>query len=107
MTTEAVNSGKAFNELHQNLIEGCKASDHKAQFQIYRLYNKAMYNESLRIVNNTMEAKEIMMESFLSAFEIIDTYPGTVSFGTWLKKIVLNRSLEMLNKKMHKVSYGS
>lgn len=99
MTNEAVNSGKAFNDLHQNLIEGCKVCDHKAQFQIYRLYFKDMYNESLRIVNNSTEAKDIMIESFLSAFEIIDTYPGTVSFGTWLKNIVLNRSMEMLNKK--------
>jgi RNA polymerase sigma-70 factor (ECF subfamily) len=99
MTTEVVNSGKASTDLHQDLIARCKACDHKAQFQIYRLYFKAMYNESLRIVNNTMEAEDIMKESFLSAFEIIDTYPVTVSFDTWLKKIVLNRSLEMLNRK--------
>jgi RNA polymerase sigma-70 factor (ECF subfamily) len=46
-----------------------------------------------------MEAKDIMQESFLSAFESIGTYSGTVSFGTWLKKIVQNRSLNFLRKK--------
>jgi RNA polymerase sigma-70 factor (ECF subfamily) len=89
----------AFRNLHQDLLDGCKAGDQKAQFQIYKLYYKAMYNTSLRIVNDTMEAEDIMQESFLSAFEKIDTYSGTVSFGAWLKKIVVNRSLDALSKK--------
>ncbi|MGB8492090.1 MAG: sigma-70 family RNA polymerase sigma factor [Bacteroidales bacterium] len=89
----------AFRNLHQDLVDGCKTGDQKAQFQIYKLYYKAMYNTSLRIVNDTMEAEDIMQESFLSAFEKIDTYSGTVSFGAWLKKIVINRSLDALSKK--------
>jgi RNA polymerase sigma-70 factor (ECF subfamily) len=89
----------AFKNLHQDLLDGCKTGDQKAQFQIYKLYYKAMYNTSLRIVNDTMEAEDIMQESFLSAFEKIDTYSGMVSFGAWLKKIVVNRSLDYLSKK--------
>jgi len=89
----------AFKNLHQDLLDGCKSGDQRAQFQIYKLYYKAMYNTSLRIVNDTMEAEDIMQESFLSAFEKIDTYSGTVSFGAWLKKIVINRSLDALGKK--------
>jgi RNA polymerase sigma-70 factor (ECF subfamily) len=89
----------AFKNLHQDLLDGCKEGDQKAQFQIYKLYYKAMYNTSLRIVNDPMEAEDIMQESFLSAFEKIETYSGTVSFGAWLKKIVINRSLDYLNKR--------
>jgi RNA polymerase sigma-70 factor (ECF subfamily) len=89
----------AFKNLHQDLLDGCKEGDQKAQFQIYKLYYKAMYNTSLRIVNDPMEAEDIMQEAFLSAFEKIDTYSGTVSFGAWLKKIVVNRSLDYLNKR--------
>jgi RNA polymerase sigma-70 factor (ECF subfamily) len=89
----------AFRNLHQDILDACKVGDQKAQFQIYKLYYKAMYNTSLRIVNDTMEAEDIMQESFLSAFEKIDTYSGTVSFGAWLKKIVVNRSLDALNKR--------
>ena len=89
----------AFRNLHQDLLDGCKFGDQKAQFQIYKLYYKAMYNTSLRIVNDTMEAEDIMQESFLSAFEKIETYSGTVSFGAWLKKIVINRSLDALGKR--------
>ena len=89
----------AFKNLHQDLLDACKEGDQKAQFQIYKLYYKAMYNTSLRIVSDTMEAEDIMQEAFLSAFEKIDTYSGTVSFGAWLKKIVINRSLDMLGKR--------
>jgi RNA polymerase sigma factor (sigma-70 family) len=89
----------AFKNLHQDLLDGCKAGDQKAQFQIYKLYYKAMYNTSLRIVSDTMEAEDVMQESFLAAFEKIETYSGTVSFGAWLKRIVINRSLDTLNKK--------
>ena len=93
------NAEAAFRNIHQDLIDGCKTGDQKAQFQIYKLYYKAMYNTSLRIVSDTMEAEDIMQESFLSAFEKIDTYSGTVSFGAWLKKIVVNRSLDALSRR--------
>jgi len=93
------NTEAAFKNIHQDLIDGCKTGDQKAQFQIYKLYYKAMYNTSLRIVSDSMEAEDIMQESFLSAFEKIDTYSGTVSFGAWLKKIVVNRSLDTLSRK--------
>jgi RNA polymerase sigma-70 factor (ECF subfamily) len=93
------NAEAAFRNIHQDLIDGCITGDQKAQFQIYKLYYKAMYNTSLRIVNDSMEAEDIMQESFLSAFEKIETYSGVVSFGAWLKKIVINRSLDSLNRK--------
>jgi len=99
MNTKVAKSEVQFLNLHQDLIDGCKRGDQKAQFQIYKLYYKAMYNTSLRIVNNTVEAEDIMQEAFLSAFEKIGTYSGTVSFGAWLKKIVQNRSLDVLSKK--------
>ena len=58
-----------------------------------------MYNVSLRIVNDGMEAEDVMQEAFLSAFKKMDSYKGEVSFGAWLKKIVVNRSLDYLKKR--------
>jgi RNA polymerase sigma factor (sigma-70 family) len=99
MNAIVADSDVQFLNLHQELIDGCRKGDQKAQFQIYKLYYKAMYNTSLRIVNDTMEAEDIMQEAFLSAFEKIGSYSGKVSFGSWLKKIVRNRSLDYLGKK--------
>jgi len=63
-----------------------------------------MYSVCLRIINNEAEAEDIMQESFLKAFRKIDTYKGEVSFGAWLKKIVVNSSLDCLKKR--KVKFG-
>lgn len=79
-----------------SLIQKCRNNDKAAQFEIYRLYYRNMYNTSLRIVNNKAEAEDIMQESFLSAFQKIDTYKGEVSFGAWLKRIVINKSIDSL-----------
>ena len=46
-----------------------------------------------------MEAEDVMQEAFLSAFKKIETYKGEVSFGAWLKRIVVNRSLDCLKKR--------
>lgn len=53
----------------------------------------------MRIINNETEAEDVMQEAFLKAFTKIDTYKGEVSFGAWLKKIVINRSLDYLKKR--------
>jgi RNA polymerase sigma-70 factor (ECF subfamily) len=97
--SKMANAEAAFRNIHQDLVDGCRTGDQKSQFKIYKLYYKAMYNTSLRIVNDTMEAEDIMQESFLSAFEKIDSYSGTVSFGAWLKRIVINRSLDALSRR--------
>lgn len=89
----------AYPNIHQDLIDKCRDKDQSAQFEIYGLYYKAMYNTSLRMVKDPGESEDIMQESFLSAFEKIETYSGTVSFGAWLKKIVINRSLDSLKKR--------
>jgi len=88
-----------FKNIHQEIIDRCREGDSKAQFQLYKLYYKAMYNVSLRIINDSMEAEDVMQEAFLSAFEKIETYKGEVSFGAWLKRIVINRSLDHLKKR--------
>lgn len=88
-----------YKNIHQETIDQCREGNRKAQFQLYKLYYKAMYSVSLRIVNDKMEAEDVMQESFLSAFNKINTYKGEVSFGAWLKRIVVNRSLDYLKKR--------
>ncbi len=85
--------------IHQDLLDRCQMGDQRAQFEIYRLYYKSMYNSSLRIVGVPEEAEDIMQESFLTAFRKLKSYSGEVSFGAWLKKIVVNRSFDILRKR--------
>jgi RNA polymerase sigma factor (sigma-70 family) len=103
MKTEVTISEAPVKNLYQDLIDKCNEGDQRAQFQIFKLYHKAMYNTSLRIVNNPMEAEEIMKEALLSAFETINTYSGIVSFDTWLKNMVINRSLDAIRRERNAI----
>ena len=66
--------------------------------QIYTSYYKAMFNTSLRILKDEFEAEDIMQEAFLTAFTKLNTFVGEVTFGAWLKRIVINKSLTQLKK---------
>ena len=88
------------------LVIRCKKGDKTAQFAIYKQYYKAMFNTALRIVNDSFEAEDIMQDSFLSAFTKLDSFSREVTFGAWLKRIVINNSLTALkkNNRIEKVS---
>ncbi len=83
-------------QIHQEIIERCRVGDRLAQREIYRLYYKAMYNICYRMLNNATEAEDVMQESFLAAFLRINSYKGETAFGAWLKRIVINKSIDVL-----------
>ncbi|MEJ2594079.1 MAG: RNA polymerase sigma factor [bacterium] len=85
--------------MHQDLIDACRKFDRTAQVKIYELYYKAMYNTSYRILNHSAEAEDAMQEAFLEAFRKLESYRGDASFGAWLRRIVINKSLDILKKK--------
>jgi RNA polymerase sigma factor (sigma-70 family) len=91
-----------------DLIVRCQKQEQRAQLEVYRKYYKAMYNIALRIVKDTAEAEDIMQEGFIKAFSKIHTFEGKSSFGAWLKKIVVNLSINAYNKKIKytQVSYN-
>jgi len=80
------------------LLQACKKGNQPAQFEIYKLYYKAMYNTALRIVHDSFEAEDVIQESFLNAFIKLDSFKGEVTFGAWLKRIVINKCLTQIKK---------
>lgn len=84
---------------HIALVSECRQGSRKAQFEIYKLYAKAMYNVALRIVNHEAEAEDVLQEAFLDAFTRIETFREETSFGLWLKQIVINKSINLLRKR--------
>lgn len=79
------------------LLNQCIKGNKKAQLQLYDNYCEAMYNVACRYVNKE-DAKDAMQESFLKAFTKIETYNDTISFGAWLKRIVINQCIDNLRK---------
>jgi len=62
------------------------------------MYARAMFNTAYRITGDYHYAEDIMHEAFIKAFDHIDSYRGDASFGAWLKRIVINESLQWLRK---------
>jgi RNA polymerase sigma factor (sigma-70 family) len=58
-----------------------------------------MYNVGFRIVNNSEEAEDVLQDAFISAFNNLERYRGDSTFGAWLKRIVINKAINYLNKK--------
>lgn len=84
--------------IHADLIERCRDNDSTAQFEIYKLYNKAMFNTALRITGEQPDAEDVLQEAFVSAFQNLNSYRADAAFGAWLKKIVINKALNHVQK---------
>lgn len=80
-------------------MQECRLGSRKAQFELYKLYAKAMYNVALRILNHDAEAEDVLQESFLEAFKRIVDFRGETTFGLWLKQIVVHKSINCLRKR--------
>ncbi|GAA0747681.1 MULTISPECIES: RNA polymerase sigma factor [Flavobacteriaceae] len=84
------------------IIEKCKQNNRAAQLQIYNQYCDGMYAVAMRFVKDSMEAEDIVQEAFIKAFAKLHQYKAEVTFGAWLKRIVINKSIDLLkSKKQH------
>ncbi|MEQ1585098.1 MAG: RNA polymerase sigma factor [Cyclobacteriaceae bacterium] len=85
--------------IHHDLIDRCRQGDRDAYYRLYKLYSRSMYNVGFRIVNNTEEAEDVLQDAFISAFNNLGSYRGDSTFGAWLKRIVINKAINYLNKR--------
>ena len=97
---------------HRQLVEECKRGCRQSQFELYRLYAKAMYNTCLRMVKNELDAEDLLQESFVDVFGKLSTFQYQSSVGAWIKRIVINNCINYLKKKrlltveLNEVHYG-
>lgn len=87
------------HNIHFALIERCREGDREAFYKIYQLYAKAMFNVGFRITGREADAEDVLQEAFISAFRNLDKYRAEASFGAWLKKIVINKAINILKKR--------
>lgn len=88
--------------LQSDIIEKCRQNNRIAQLQLYNQYCDGMFAVAMRFVNNTMEAEDVVQEAFIKAFTKLHQYKAEVTFGAWLKRIVINKSIDLLkSRKQH------
>ena len=89
------------------IIEACQNGENLARKMLYEEYSTKMRAVCYRYLGNIMDTEDILHESFIIIFAKIGQYSGKGSFEGWLKRIVINTSLNFLKKKRKStISYG-
>lgn len=83
-----------------DLVQGCKDRIPAAQSALYKQYGKSLLILCLRYVSNEEDAKELLTDSFIAAFNNFSKfeYKGEGSVQAWLKRIAINQCLMHLRK---------
>ena len=81
------------------LVEQCKQNNRKAQIALYGQYSDGMFIVAQRYLKDTAEAEDAMQEAFIKAFRKIGQFKGDVTFGAWLKRIVINTCLDAIKSR--------
>ena len=82
-----------------SLIKACSSGDDKAFKKIYDIHSGTMYSICLRYMNNEDEAKDALQEGFIKVFKNISKFSFSGSFEGWMKRIFVNRSIELIRKR--------
>ena len=78
------------------LVEQCKQYNQKAQMALYGKYCDGMFAIAQRYLKDTAAAEDAMQEAFIKAFQKLSQFKGDVTFGAWLKRIVINTCLDYI-----------
>lgn len=87
------------------LIEECKKNSQAAFEKLYNLYAPKMKGIAYRYVGDAAKAEDVVHDSFVKIYEKIATLQNNAAFEGWLRKIVVNESLDALkrDKKLNEI----
>ena len=71
--------------IHKKTIEACKRGSGKAEYELYQLYSRAMFNVCYRMMNNREDAEDMLQEAFTQAFTKLHSYRYESNFGMTFK----------------------
>ncbi len=74
--------------------------------RIYIKNKSLVYNVALQYVQNIEEAEEITQDVFLKVHQKIDTFKGDAKIETWLYRVTINTSLDVIKAKKRKKRFA-
>jgi RNA polymerase sigma-70 factor (ECF subfamily) len=84
------------------VVRRAKSGDREAFAELVNRYSPRVYNLVRRILRNPQDAEDALQETFLSAWQKLDSFDGHSSFFTWLYRIATNAALMKLRKDRHR-----
>lgn len=70
--------------------------------QLIRIHQNMAFGIALSMVKNEEQAKDVVQESFITAYTSLANFRNESKFSTWLYRIVVNMSLQFLNREKRK-----
>lgn len=89
------------------LIEGCLAGKRKAQSELYQRFAPRLYGICLRYASGRAEAEDLLQEGFIRIFSNLQSYSGTGSFEGWMRRIIVNNSLNYIRAHVNRPLFSS
>lgn len=84
-----------------DIIKGCLRNDRASQKALYEQYYSKMLGVCLRYCKDRDEAKDVLHEAFLKVFNNLRNYSGSGSFEGWIRRIMVNTSIDNLRRNKH------
>ena len=66
--------------------------------ELVERYQQFVFTLALRVVKVREEAEEVAQDSFLKAFEALESFRGEAKFSSWLYSIVYRKALDRVRK---------
>lgn len=82
----------------RTLVSRAKRGDQEAFTELVNRYSERIYNLGLRILKNTDDAADVLQETFVAAYEKLESFDGRSNFYTWIYRIATNFALMKLRK---------
>ena len=83
----------------QIYIDKVLAGDTNAFAYLINKYKNMSYTVAIKIVKSHEDAEEVAQDSFLKAYEKLNTFKGNAKFSTWLYTIVYRNAITKIRKK--------
>lgn len=80
------------------LITECREGNSAAFGELVSRYQDRLFNSVLRLVNNAEDARDVVQEAFLHAYQSLHSFKGDSLFFTWLYRIAVNTAISMRRK---------
>jgi RNA polymerase sigma-70 factor (ECF subfamily) len=81
------------------LIAASRDGDPTAFGALVRRYQERLYRTVAGIVDNPEDARDVVQEAFLHAFQALDSFKGDSLFFTWLYRIAVNTAISLRRKR--------
>ena len=76
-----------------NWIRNSLAGDTEAYAALVKQYQKMVHALAFRMTGSLDDAEDLAQETFLRAYQQLDSFRGEAKFSTWLCQIAVNLSL--------------